>query len=235
MFARGAFSFHPARFPAYPENLPSPIIPALARNSPKSNYSRTYGIPWGGGCTGFLVGPIRLVYNSFVSPTYAKTGGYTPCGKCRRADIFDFSPYFLRFLARLLRQRLLSASGAPEVLAGFRQRVDGIEIFVAAIQRFRIVGFNSRAVIFCPVGNAQLPVVFLQLVHPALADKRHIADDARRGKSRQIAHDVVLQLLRFMMRQAPVLGVGNHVALIVVVRHDFAVIEQRKTKLQQLF
>src|SRR5260221_12591040 len=174
MFARGVLSFHPASTPASCENSPSPIIPALARISPKSNYSRTYGIRPGGGCTGFLVGPIRLVSKSIASPTYAKTGGCTPCGKCRRADILDFSPYILRFLGRLLRQRLLGASGAPEVLAGFRQRVDGIVIFVAAIQRFRIVGFNSRAVIFCPVGNAQLPVVFLQLVHPALADKRHI-------------------------------------------------------------
>src|SRR5882762_11813296 len=120
--------------------------------------------------------------NSFVSPTYAKTGGHPPCGKCRRADIFDFSPYFLRFLARLLRQRLLRGTGAPEVLPGFRQRVDGIVIFVAAIQRFRVISFNSRAVILRPVRNSQLPVVFLHLVHPALADKRHIANDTRRGK-----------------------------------------------------
>jgi phosphate regulon transcriptional regulator PhoB len=31
MFARGGFSFHPARFSAYPANLPNPIIPTLAR------------------------------------------------------------------------------------------------------------------------------------------------------------------------------------------------------------
>jgi hypothetical protein len=34
---------------------------------------------------------------SLVSPTYAKTGGCTPGQKCRRADIFDFSPYFSHF------------------------------------------------------------------------------------------------------------------------------------------
>jgi len=34
---------------------------------------------------------------SLVSPTYAKTGEYTPTPKCRRADIFDFSPYFSHF------------------------------------------------------------------------------------------------------------------------------------------
>ena len=34
---------------------------------------------------------------SLVSPTYAKTGGCTPTRKCRRADIFDFSPYILHF------------------------------------------------------------------------------------------------------------------------------------------
>jgi len=36
---------------------------------------------------------------SLVSPTYAKTGECTPTQKCRRADIFDFSPYFSYFLA----------------------------------------------------------------------------------------------------------------------------------------
>src|SRR5579859_257531 len=268
MFARGAFSFHPAGLSAFPENLLSPIIPAHAKRARKSNHSHTYGIPGGGGCTGLLVRPVRRVskpfvsptyahfgHNFCVSPTYAKTRGYTPCGKCRRADIFDFSPYFLRYFAnrskitthpsalssarsagqkrrfrrvrsdqvrssrlfrsplatrhsplphqspRLLRQRLLSASSAPEILSCFRQRVDWVVILVAAIQRFGVVRFNSRAVILCPVGNAQLPVVLLHLVHPALADKRHIANDTWRGESGQVAHDVVLQLLRFMDRQ----------------------------------
>jgi len=112
MFARGVFSFHSAPVPASLENFLTPIIPTLARPSRKSNHSRTYGIPGGGGCTGFLVRPIRRaskpfdsppyqipVRNSFVPPPYAKTGGYTLCGKCRRADIFDFSPYILRFFA----------------------------------------------------------------------------------------------------------------------------------------
>src|SRR5579859_6348864 len=121
MFARGLVSFQPPRLPAYPENSASPIIPTLARRSRNSNHSRTYGIPGGGGCTGFLVRPIRCaskpfvsptcqisVRNSFVSPTYAKTGGggmssqnsFLPSPllrlftrECRRADIFDFSPY----------------------------------------------------------------------------------------------------------------------------------------------
>jgi hypothetical protein len=39
-----------------------------------------------------------LTRNSIISPTYAKTGEYTPLQKCRRADIFDFSPYFSQFL-----------------------------------------------------------------------------------------------------------------------------------------
>ena len=43
---------------------------------------------------------------SFVSPTYAKTGGYThtPTQKCRRADIFDFSPDISHFLALGVRE-----------------------------------------------------------------------------------------------------------------------------------
>jgi hypothetical protein len=36
---------------------------------------------------------------SLVSPTYAKTGGVYPTQKCRRADIFDFSPDISHFLA----------------------------------------------------------------------------------------------------------------------------------------
>ena len=80
--------------------LPSPILPTLAHPSRKSNLSRTYRVPGGGGNTGFLVRPIHLVSKSLVSPayarlarkflvspTYAKTGGHPPCGKCRRADI----------------------------------------------------------------------------------------------------------------------------------------------------
>ncbi len=46
MVARAILSFHPAPFHASGES------PA------KSNYSRTYGIPRGGGYTGFLVRPI---------------------------------------------------------------------------------------------------------------------------------------------------------------------------------
>src|ERR1700730_12494410 len=62
---------------------------------------------------------------------------------------------------RLLRQRLLRGSDTPEVLPGLGQRIDGGVIFVAAVQCFRVVRFNSRAVILRPVRNPQLPVVFL--------------------------------------------------------------------------
>ena len=80
MFARGVFSFHSLPLPASVENSPSPIVPTLARRFRKSNHSRTSAIPGGGGYTGFLVRPIRLTSKSFVSPTYAITGGCTFCG-----------------------------------------------------------------------------------------------------------------------------------------------------------
>ena len=54
MFARGVFSFNPARLPAFPQNRPTPIIPALARSSSKSNYSRTYTVPGEGDIPVFL-------------------------------------------------------------------------------------------------------------------------------------------------------------------------------------
>jgi len=129
MFAREVLSFHSALPPGHNPKLLSPIIPTRLCRVPfkrdaqlphKPNYSHTlalsvsgegYGIPGDGGCTGFLIRPIRRaskpfvsptcrisVDDSFVSPTYAKTGGYPSCGKCRRADILDFSPYFLSFL-----------------------------------------------------------------------------------------------------------------------------------------
>ena len=43
---------------------------------------------------------------SLVSPTYAKTGGCTPTQKCRRADIFDFSPDISHFLTSVPQHHL---------------------------------------------------------------------------------------------------------------------------------
>jgi hypothetical protein len=78
MFARGVLCF-----------CPWPLL-ASRQNCPKSNDSPTYA-------------PISRKSND--SPTYAKTGGWgvfpAPTFKyhlkCRRADIFDFSPYLLHF------------------------------------------------------------------------------------------------------------------------------------------
>ena len=53
---------------------------------------------------------------SLVSPTYAKTGECTPTQKCRRADIFDFSPYFSYFLPRAYAKGL--AQSAVRRVAG---------------------------------------------------------------------------------------------------------------------
>jgi len=64
-FARARRSIHPPRLRA-PNRFPS-----------KSFVSPTYKFS---------------ARNSFISPTYAKTGGCTSTQKCRRADIFDFSP-----------------------------------------------------------------------------------------------------------------------------------------------
>jgi hypothetical protein len=47
---------------------------------------------------------------SFVSPTYAKMGGVYPSQKCRRADIFDFSPDILHFFCPEHRRRACPGS-----------------------------------------------------------------------------------------------------------------------------
>jgi len=113
-FARGVLSFHLERSPISRRFFLSPTIPALLSRAPiernarpacKSNYSRTSAIPRGGGYTGYLVGPIHFVSksfishtckitvrNSFVSSTYAKTGGCTPPKmSARRPFLFALS------------------------------------------------------------------------------------------------------------------------------------------------
>ena len=68
---------------------------------------------------------------------------------------------------------------------------------------------------------------------PALADERHVADDARRGEAGEVAHDRVLQFLRLVYGQPPVLRVRDHVAHVEVVRHDLRLIQQREAEVQQ--
>jgi len=130
MFARGCACVDHAPIPGYLENpvksnhsrtyksvFLSPTIPALTQGvvevatlpssssltangsrltaSAKSNVSPTYAL---------------FARKPFISPTYAKTGGYTPCGKCRRADILTFSSDFSRFFSSVLRRRFLNSS-----------------------------------------------------------------------------------------------------------------------------
>ena len=69
---------------------------------------------------------------------------------------------------------------------------------------------------------------------PPLADERDVAHDPRRGEPRQVAHDGVLQVLGLPDRQAPVLGVRDHVAHVEVVRHDPGVVQEREAQLQEI-
>src|SRR5690348_1639594 len=79
---------------------------------------------------------------------------------------------------------------APPFLARGRQGVNGVVILVEALQRFRIVSFNAGSVILRPVGDAFFAVVVLELMNPALANKRHVANHSRRGEARQVSHDL---------------------------------------------
>jgi len=57
--------------------------------------------------------------------------------KVGRADHVSISPpIYFEVFARLLRRGLLGANRAQKFCRGFRQCVDGIVKFVAAIQRF---------------------------------------------------------------------------------------------------
>jgi hypothetical protein len=102
-------------------------LPVRKPRGTKSNLSRTlalsvlregYGMPGGGvllACPerSRRVIPIRRASKPFISPTYAKTRGVCPCGKCRRADILDFSPYISHFLASSSPTRRSFSEGGP--------------------------------------------------------------------------------------------------------------------------
>jgi len=79
-FARGLLCFYPARLEqsrrACPENNRRAPLPASRQNSAKSNNSPRYA-------------PLRC--NSNVSPTYAKTGGYTPSKMSARRHFPSYS------------------------------------------------------------------------------------------------------------------------------------------------
>ena len=73
-----------SKLPATPESAPSSGhgTRPTSHGSPNPFISHTYSRP---------------ARKPRTSNTYAKTGGYPPCGKCRPADIFHFSPPFPLF------------------------------------------------------------------------------------------------------------------------------------------
>ncbi len=93
---------------------------------------------------------------------------------------------------------------------------------------------EAGAVVLGPVADALIAVVVLHLVDPALAHEGHVAHDARRREAGQVAHDVVLELLRLGDADAPVLGVRDHVAHVEVVGHDRGVVEQAEAQVEEL-
>src|SRR6266404_4549672 len=210
---------------------------ALERHIPYSD-RRSYNPSCGRSRTLCRVPPSarRLATNcSLSSITEHSFQGITPSLKKKRESV----TYVFGTICHLCLESLiplhLGGVAAPPVLARGRQGVNGVVILVEAGQRAGIVGFDAGLVIFCPVRDALLAVVFLELLHPAFADKGYVANNTRRGEAGKIAHDVELQLLRFADREAPMLGVGDYVALIKIVRHDFRVVEKREAKIEKVF
>ena len=89
------------------------------------------------------------------------------------------------------------------------------------------------AVVLAPERHPALGLVRLGLVHPALADERHVADDARGREAGQVAHDRLLQVLGLLEREPPVLGERDHVAHVEVVRGDRRLVLQREAEVEQ--
>src|SRR5437879_7022184 len=69
---------------------------------------------------------------------------------------------------------ILCGVATPPVLARGGQGVNRIVILVEAGESAGVVGFDAGLVILRPVRDALLAVVFLQLLHPAFADKRDV-------------------------------------------------------------
>ena len=94
-------------------------FPQLAHSSAKNGgYTPTWSYHTSSSSISFVSPSCeRQPRISLVSPTYAKTGGCTPTQKCRRADIFDFSPdisHFLNFAFQYtLTRRARNGKGWP--------------------------------------------------------------------------------------------------------------------------
>src|SRR3954452_6967101 len=82
----------------------------------------------------------------------------------------------------------------PPLLALDREGVDRVVVLVGAVQRLGVLLLDAGAVVLLPVRDAADLVVLGQLVHPALPDVRHVADDPRRREAGQVPEDAVLQV-----------------------------------------
>jgi len=174
MSSRGCVCLHPAPLLGYLQNhtksnysrtykrvFLSPTIPALTQGVGEgallsSSSWPTANSSWlRASATKSNVSPTSAFFanNPFVSPTYAKTGGWPPCGKCRRADISDFSPYFLQFSSqrRTLQSFFFAAffsllSFAP---GSFAAGSLGVASFVSAPSALA-AGAESPSLLFFP-------------------------------------------------------------------------------------
>src|SRR5437762_3053579 len=163
----------------------------------------------------------------------------------------DRDGWTLRFQLRRLRELarargmgepewgMVAEGGFGEGAAMVRLARDSVDVLDAAWSsdeardRLRAVVLDPGAVVLGPVRDPLLAIVLGHLVDPALPDVGHVADDARGGESGQVAHDVVLELLRLRHRRAPVLRARNHVAHIEVIRQHPRVVLQHEAEIQE--
>src|ERR1700730_14897982 len=119
----------------------------------------------------------------------------------------------LAVLHKLRRRRsaggAVPGAGAPPGLAPFRDPVDGVVVGILAAEREWVLGFHPGSVVLRPVRSPYIGGVAGNLMPPPLADIGDVTDHPGGGEAGQVAHDLVLEVLRLGQGKPPVLAAGD--------------------------
>src|SRR5438270_3701684 len=124
-----------------------------------------------------------------VSPQPGKASASTTTRGNARRPIARGSPAEPRGFGLRGCQLLRRRPGPPAITAGLGERADRVVVREPPAEGVGVVGLDAGAVVLRPVADAELAVVVLDLVDPALAHERDVAHDARGGEAGEVAHD----------------------------------------------